>query len=91
MLLKFYNFETNWQYKDVYWLYFELIYNLTLLPEEHLEARFKYRITNVQEWDSYSGYPISEDVYLDFEASMSFIDKNKKENYIFRSYYEFPE
>jgi hypothetical protein len=91
MLLKFSNFEDKWQYRNVYWLYFELVYNLTLLPEEHLKAKFEYRIMNVREWDSYSGYLIYETVYLGFEASMFFIDKNKKENYIFRSYYEFPE
>jgi len=90
MLLKFYDWKTTWQYKNVYWLYFELMCELKLLPEENLEAKFKYEIMNVKEWDNYSGYPICEAGYLDFEASMSFIDKNKKENYIFKSYYEFP-
>jgi len=90
MLLKFYNLEDTWQYKDVYWLYFELIYDLTLLPKEHLETKLEYKIMNVQQWDRYSGYSM-EVGYLNFEASMSFMDKNKKENYIFMSYYEFPK
>jgi hypothetical protein len=91
MLLKFYDVETTYFGNINRYAGFELVYDLILLLQEHLKVRFKYKILNLQEWNYYSGYLVYEAGHLDFEASMSFIDKNKKENYIFRSYYEFPE
>jgi hypothetical protein len=90
MFLKFHNVETTHLGSINRYAGFELVYDLILLAQEHLKVRFKYKILNLQEWNYYSGYFVYEAGHLDFDANMFFTNKSGKENYIFRSYYEFP-